>query len=103
MALLYGFYLALRLIHVGGMGGGDVKLAGVIGLYLGWLGWGALAVGALAAFLLGGVFGVLLLALRRAGRRSAIPFGPWMLAGAWTGILAGEAVSRWYFAGPGIT
>ena len=94
--ILYAFYFILRLIRPGGMGGGDVKLAGVIGVYLAWLGWGPLIVGAFAAFLLGGVFGLALLIARRAGRRSAIPFGPWMLAGAWVGIVAGDPIARWY-------
>ena len=92
MAALYAFYFVLRLVRPGGMGGGDVKLAGVIGIYLGWLGWGALAVGAFAAFLFGGVFGIALMLVRRAGRKTAIPFGPWMILGAWTGVFAGEAV-----------
>lgn len=96
MAVLYAFYALLRMVRPGGMGGGDVKLAGVIGIYLGWLGWGAVAVGAFAAFLYGGVFGILLMLLRRAGRKTAIPFGPWMILGAWTGVFAGEAVGRWY-------
>ncbi|WP_349427778.1 prepilin peptidase [Microbacterium sp. LWS13-1.2] len=96
MVVLYVFYFLLRSVRRGGMGGGDVKLAGVIGIYLGWLGWGALAVGAFAAFLCGGLFGIALLLLRRAGRKTAIPFGPWMILGAWTGVFAGEAVGRWY-------
>jgi len=96
MAALYAFYFLLRLVRPGGMGGGDVKLAGLLGLYLGWVGWGALVVGAFAAFLLGGVFGVALMLSRRAGRRTAIPFGPWMLAGAWVGLLYGEPLAAWY-------
>jgi len=96
MAALYVLYFTLRLVRPSGMGGGDVKLAGLIGFYLGWIGWGALAVGAFAAFLLGGLFGVLLLLARRAGRKTAIPFGPWMLAGAWIGVFAGEALGHWY-------
>lgn len=96
MAVLYLFYFLLRAARPGGMGGGDVKLAGVIGIYLGWLGWGALAVGAFAAFVYGGVFGIALMLLRRAGRKTAIPFGPWMILGAWTGVFAGEAVGKWY-------
>jgi len=95
-AALFAFYFLLRLIRPGGMGGGDVKLAGVLGIALGWVGWGALVVGAFAAFVFGGVFGVALLVLRRAGRKSAIPFGPWMIAGAWVGILAGESLAQWY-------
>jgi len=96
MAALYVFYFTLRLVRPSGMGGGDVKLAGLIGIHLGWIGWGALAVGAFAAFVFGGLFGVVLMLARRAGRKTAIPFGPWMIAGAWTGVFAGEAVGRWY-------
>jgi leader peptidase (prepilin peptidase)/N-methyltransferase len=96
MAALYGFYFVIRLIRPDGMGGGDVKLAGLLGLYLGWIGWGALAVGAFTAFLLGGIYGVALMVARRAGRKSAIPFGPWMIAGAWVGIAVGETVGRMY-------
>ncbi|MGX1702294.1 prepilin peptidase [Microbacterium sp. NPDC055357] len=93
MAGMFAFYLVLRLISPRGMGGGDVKLAGVVGLVLGWVGWDAVAVGSLAGFILGGVFGTAMLALRRADRRTRIPFGPFMLAGAWVGILAGPALS----------
>lgn len=95
-ALLFAFYLVLRLIQPRGMGMGDVKLAGLIGLHLAWIGWAALLVGALAAFVLGGLFGVVLLLARRARLASAIPFGPWMLAGAWVGVLTGEALGRGY-------
>lgn len=93
---LFAFYFLLRVIRPGGMGGGDVKLAGVVGIYLGWLGWGPLVVGAFAAFVLGGIFGAVLLVTRRASRKSAIPFGPWMIAGAWAGIAFGEAITNWY-------
>lgn len=95
-AVLYGFYFVLRLARPGGMGGGDVKLAGVLGLALGFIGWGTLIVGAFAAFVLGGVFGIALMLARRAGRKTAIPFGPWMIAGAWVGIFAGEQLAQWY-------
>lgn len=95
-AALYAFYFLLRLIRPGGMGGGDVKLAGVLGMAIGWLGWGSLIVGAFAAFILGGAIGVALMLARRATRKSAIPFGPWMIAGAWIGIVAGEDIAHWY-------
>lgn len=93
---LFGFYSVLRVARPGGMGGGDVKLAAVVGLVLGWLGWGPLLVGAFAAFVVGGVFGIVLLLRRRATRRTAIPFGPWMLLGAWIGILAGDPLAAAY-------
>lgn len=96
MAILYTVYFVLRIVRPDGMGGGDVKLAGLIGIHLGWIGWGALAVGAFAAFLYGGVFGIALMIARRAGRKTAIPFGPWMILGAWTGVFAGETIGRWY-------
>lgn len=101
-AALFAFYLVLALIKPGGMGFGDVKLAAVLGLYLGFLGWGNLLVGAFAAFLFGGVFGLLLIAVRRAGRKSAIPFGPWMILGAWLGVFAGEFLARGYFDAVGV-
>jgi leader peptidase (prepilin peptidase)/N-methyltransferase len=78
------------------MGLGDVKLAGLLGLYLGWLGWSSMLVGAFAGFLIGGVIGVLLMATRRAGRKSRIPFGPAMLAGAFLAVFAAPAIAGWY-------
>ncbi|MCR6647357.1 MAG: prepilin peptidase [Cellulomonas sp.] len=95
-AVLYAVYFVTVLVYPAGMGFGDVKLAGVLGLYLGWFGWGALALGWFAAFVLGGVYAVVLLARGRAGRKSAIPFGPWMLLGAAFGIVAGEPLWTWY-------
>ena len=84
------------------MGGGDVKLAGLAGIYLGWLGWGPLAVGWLAAFVLGGGFAVALIASGKATRRSAVPFGPWLLAGAWAGIWFGNWFWHSYTAVSGL-
>ena len=95
-AILYAFYAIVRFISPRGMGGGDVKLAALVGLFLGWCGWATLVVGAFAAFVFGGLFGVGLILLRRAKRKTAIPFGPWMIAGAWAGIAVGEPVGRWY-------
>lgn len=89
-------YTVLWFAKPGGMGLGDVKLAAVLGLFLGHLGVAQAVVGISAAFLLGGVFGLVLILVRRADRASGIPFGPWMLAGAWVGILAGAPLARWY-------
>jgi leader peptidase (prepilin peptidase)/N-methyltransferase len=94
--ILVLFYFLLAVVKPGGMGMGDVKLAGVIGLFLGFLGWGPLVVGVFSAFLLGGVFGLGLIIARRAGRASGVPFGPWMFAGAWVGALFGEALTSQY-------
>jgi len=80
--VLGGFYAVLHLASRQGMGGGDVKLAAVIGLVLAWHGWTTLVLGAAAAFLLGAVLALTLMALRRADRRTRIAFGPWMILGA---------------------
>ncbi|MEV7611277.1 A24 family peptidase [Microbacterium sp. NPDC089320] len=87
MLILGGFYAALRLLSREGMGGGDVKLAAVIGLVLGWHSWQALAVGAASAFVLGALFSLTLMMLRRADRSTRIAFGPWMILGSLLGIL----------------
>lgn len=80
-AALWLFYFVLRVIYPPGMGFGDVKLAGVLGMYLGYLGWAHVVAGTFAAFLLGGLWGLLILAARRGTLKSAIPFGPFMLLG----------------------
>ncbi len=96
MAALYGLYFLLAVAKPGGMGFGDVKLAGVLGLHLGYASVSALAVGTFAAFVLGGVVGIALMVAGRAGRRSHLPFGPFMLAGAGLGLWVGDAVVAAY-------
>jgi leader peptidase (prepilin peptidase)/N-methyltransferase len=95
---LFAIYFLLAVVRPGGMGFGDVKLAGVLGFTLAWLGWGTLAVGAFAPFLLGGLYGVVLVVVRRTGRKTGIPFGPWMLGGAWIGIVAGQPIAAGYLS-----
>ncbi|MBB5117270.1 hypothetical protein AF335_25885 [Streptomyces eurocidicus] len=88
-----GGYLALFLIHPGGMGFGDVKLALGLGCALGWYGWPVLFAGAFAGLLLGSLYGTALLVTRRAGRGTALAFGPFMIVGAWLGVLLGGAAA----------
>ncbi len=95
-AAMFGAYFVMVLVYPAGMGLGDVKLAGVLGLYLGWFGWPVLLLGFFFAFLLGGVYSLVLVLAHRAGRKSGIPFGPWMIAGAILGIAAGGQVWHWY-------
>ena len=90
--LLLALYLVLALINPSGLGLGDVKLAGLLGAFLGWLGWQQVLLGTLAAFVCSAVVALLLLATRRAGRKTEFPFGPWMIAGAAIGALAGPVL-----------
>lgn len=92
-AAWFGLYWSLWFGTGGrGMGFGDVVLAPTLGLALGWLGWGPSLVGLLGGFGVGAVVGVTLMAVGRAGRRSQIPFGPSMLAGALLGVFLGSAI-----------
>jgi len=88
LALGGGFFL-LFLINPGGMGFGDVKLALGLGAVLGWYGWATVMLGTFAAFLFGGLYGGALVVGRRAGRKTAIAFGPFLIAGAFVGLLIG--------------
>lgn len=86
MVILFGCYFVMRLASPVSIGGGDMKLAGLLGIYFGWVGWSALLVGTAAALLIGGAQAIVLIVLRRADRRTRIAFGPAMLGGAWLAI-----------------
>jgi leader peptidase (prepilin peptidase)/N-methyltransferase len=89
-AVLFLVYLALALVSPTGMGMGDVKLAALVGLFLGYQGWTSLLVGAAAGFFIGALAGVALLLARRANLKSAVPFGPSMLGGAVIVLILGS-------------
>jgi len=95
-AVLYGVYYLLAVAAPGGMGFGDVKLAGVLGAVLAWAGWAPLLLGAFLGFLYGGLVSLALLLARRATRRTRVPFGPFMVAGALTALVLGEAAAAGY-------
>jgi len=99
---MYAVYFALRFAYPAGMGFGDVKLAGVLGLYTAWLGWGAWAVGLFLGFLLGGVFGIGLIVLRKGSRKTAVPFGPFMLLAVLLAVLAGPELAGAYLDQMGV-
>lgn len=87
MAGLFLVYAVQWLIAPAKLGPGDVKLAGVLGLYLGWLGLRAWVLGTGAGFVFGALFALALLISRRAGRGASIAFGPFMLAGTLAAVL----------------
>ncbi|MFJ9011131.1 prepilin peptidase [Streptomyces canus] len=88
LALGAGYWVLWR-INPGGMGFGDVKLALGAGVVLGWYGWDTVLLGTFAGFLLGALYGGVLVLVGRAGRKTAIPFGPFLITGAYAGLLIG--------------
>ena len=88
LALMGGIYLASR----GGMGEGDVRLAPLLGLYLGYLNPGIVPVGLFLGFLLGAVVGVAMMAVGKGGRKTALPFGPFLAAGTVVAVFAGQSI-----------
>jgi leader peptidase (prepilin peptidase)/N-methyltransferase len=85
--------LLVALAYPRGMGMGDVKLAGVMGLYLG----SAVAPGLLAGFLAGAIYGIALIARHGSeARKQAVPFGPFLALGGVIGLLAGSSLVDWY-------
>jgi leader peptidase (prepilin peptidase)/N-methyltransferase len=91
-AALFLFYYLVALAYPAGIGFGDVKLSGLLGGVLAFVSWGTLVVGAFAGFLLGAIVGVAMMAFGRATRRSSLPFGPFMIAGACLGIFVGNGL-----------
>ena len=91
-AVVLGCFLVLAIVAPSGLGLGDVKLAGLLGVFLGWQGWSQVVVGTLAAFVVNGLVVAVLLLSGRVTRRSAVAFGPWLVLGAVLGSgLAGSA------------
>jgi leader peptidase (prepilin peptidase) / N-methyltransferase len=95
-AALFGVYFLLAMVHPAGMGFGDVKLAGVLGAALAYLSYSALVVGAFAAFFIAALVGVVLIVSRRASRKTAIPFGPYMIAGSLLAMFFAEPIAQAY-------
>ncbi len=92
----FSVFFAIHVASPRGMGFGDVRLAFLLGLSLGWLGWGEVAGGLFAGFLYGAVVGVVLIAVKIRGRKQQIPFGPFLAAGAMTFVLFGSPLVDFY-------
>jgi leader peptidase (prepilin peptidase)/N-methyltransferase len=93
---LFILYFLMAFIYPAGMGFGDVKLAGIIGAMTGFLSFSALLVGAFAAFVIGGVVGALVIAFGRGSRKMQIPFGPFMIAGAFVALFISTPIAHFY-------
>ncbi len=101
-AAVFAFYFLLAVIKPGGMGFGDVKLGGILGLYLGWLSWGAVIVGTFAGFVLGAVVGVVVMATGKGGRKTKVPFGPFMFIGTYLAFAVALPIVDWYVGNLGL-
>jgi leader peptidase (prepilin peptidase)/N-methyltransferase len=91
-AAVGGFYLLMWLVYPKGIGYGDVRLSGLLGIALGYLGWSQALVGGYAGLLVGSLGGLVLVRARLADRRH-VPFGPFMVLGALLGVACGPAVA----------
>ena len=90
-----GFFLAIAIVSNGGMGGGDIKLMAALGL---WFGWQGILLVMFLSFIIGGVVSVGLLMARRKGRKSMVPFGPFIGVGAYLTAVYGSQMIEWYFS-----
>jgi len=86
-------FLAIAVLSRGGMGGGDIKLAALMGAFLGWP---LIAAALFVSFMVGGIVGVALLATGRRRRKDPVPFGPFLAVGGLAALFWGERLIRWY-------
>jgi leader peptidase (prepilin peptidase)/N-methyltransferase len=98
-AIAFALFFLLNFVYPRGMGFGDVRLSFTLGLATGWLGWGEVFVGFFAGFVYGAVVGIALMLVRRRSKQDPVPFGPFLVAGAFTAILLGDAIVTWYLGG----
>lgn len=93
-ALSFAVLFVLHLISPRGMGFGDVRLAGFLGMFLGWLSLAQVGVGLFLAFALGSVVGLALVAAGARSMRSRLPFAPFLCAGSFIAVLWGNDIVR---------
>jgi leader peptidase (prepilin peptidase)/N-methyltransferase len=94
--IAFFIFFVLHLVSPRSMGFGDVKLSFTLGLALGYLGWGEMVLGLFLGFFYGAVIGLILIATKVRGKSQAVPFGPFLAAGAITAILVGMPILDWY-------
>ncbi len=94
--IAFVIFFVLHLVSPRSMGFGDVKLSFTLGLALGVLGWGDMVLGLFLGFLYGAVIGLILIATKVRGKNQAVPFGPFLAAGAITAVLVAAPILDWY-------
>ena len=95
-ALAWGLLFAIHMASPRGMGFGDVRLAGLVGMLLGWLSIGHVLLGLFLGFLTAAVVGVALVLAGTRGRKDKVPFGPFLALGTILAVLVGEPILSWY-------
>ncbi|MEV0288216.1 A24 family peptidase [Kribbella sp. NPDC050820] len=95
-AIGFVVFYVLWFVFPRGVGFGDVRLSGLLGLALGWLGWGEFITGLYGGFFLGAVVGIALIVTKVMTRKQMVPFGPFMLIGALGGVLLGGPLAELY-------
>jgi leader peptidase (prepilin peptidase)/N-methyltransferase len=93
-AAMFVLFALIWFVTRGGMGFGDVRLAGLCGMFLGYFGWRIVAVGFLVTAVAAGVVGIALFAAGKANRKTALPYGPFLAVGTMVGVLAGSPIAR---------
>ena len=88
-----GVFYALALVSRGGMGGGDIKMMAMVGALMGWK--AVLLISFIGSFI-GGVFGIFLMIFKGKGRKTKIPFGPFLALGSLITLFYGEEIFYWY-------
>jgi leader peptidase (prepilin peptidase) / N-methyltransferase len=94
--IAFAAFFVVHLVSPRGMGFGDVKLSFTLGLALGCVGWGEMVLGLFLGFAYGAVIGIVLIATRLRRKNQAVPFGPFLAAGAVTALLVGIPILDWY-------
>ena len=97
----FALLFVLALVARGGFGYGDVKLGFLLGVFVAYPAWEVLTVAVLAAFLLGGLISLVLIVSRLRSRKDAIPFGPYLVVGAYVALAWGSTIADWYLNGTG--
>lgn len=90
-----GFFLLIAVISNGGMGGGDIKLMAMLGL---WFGWRNIILISLLSFIIGSILSIILLMTKIKSRKDAIPFGPFIALAALLTMLYKEPILKWYIS-----
>jgi leader peptidase (prepilin peptidase)/N-methyltransferase len=96
MAALFALFFALALAYPNGLGMGDVKLAGLLGMYLGWLSWNALFLTAIGSLLIAAAVGSFAIVTKHANRNVAVPIGPCLVGAAVLALFVSTPISSWY-------